>query len=228
MSQVRVGVISSSNGETFAQMWRGVQHLPVTFTVVTDRPCGIESVARERDIPCRRIDGDRGEFSRGAAHDLVAQSIDFVLLYFNRLVGPDVYERIPTYNIHPSLLPAFPGFGALEGALERDVRYVGATLHLATARADSGPIVAQVCAPVWPPCTGMQLAELSFVQRVYLSLLCVELALDDALEVDPATGTARHVARRPYTDRCNPAIQDSGMLALIDELDATRATKSIA
>ena len=223
---MHVGVVSSSNGETFAQMCRGVEHLPVSFTVITDRPCGIEALARERDLPCRRIDGDRDAFSSAAAEELRAQSADLVLLYFNRLVGPQLYAAFPTYNIHPSLLPAFPGFGALEGAQERAVRYVGATLHLATEHADSGPIVAQVSAAVWPPCSARELDELSFVQRVYLSLLCVELGLDDALDVDPAAGTARHVARRPYSDRANPALQDPGMLALIDELEAARARKA--
>ena len=223
---MRIGVISSSGGETFAQMCRGAEHLPVSFTVITDRPCGIEDVARSRDIPCRRLDGDRDEFSRRAADVLLEEDADVVLLYFNRLVGADVYARLPTFNIHPSLLPAFPGFTALEDARERAVRYVGATLHLATEQADSGPIVAQVCAPVWPPCSEREIAELSFVQRVYLSLLCVELGLDGALEVDPAAGLARHVAPRPYSDRCNPALQDPGMLALIDELEAARATKA--
>ena len=223
---MRVGVVASSNGETFAQMCRGVEHLPVSFTVITDRPCGIEAVAHERDIPCLRLAGDRDAFSHAAAEALRAQSADMVLLYFNRLVGRDLYAIFPTYNVHPSLLPAFPGFGALDGAQARAVRYVGATLHLATEHADSGPIVAQVCAPVWPPCSASEIAELSFVQRVYLSLLCVELGLDDALQVDPVAGTARHVAPRPYTDRCNPALQDPGTLALIDELEAARARKA--
>ncbi len=222
---MRVGVVSSSHGQTFAQLCRGVEHLGVSFTVITDRPCGIEDVARARDIPCRRIAGDSGEFSRRAAQELSARSVDFVLLYFNRLVGPELYELLPTFNIHPSLLPAFPGFGALDGAIERDVRFVGATLHLATERADSGPIVAQICAPVWPPCSKTDLAELSFVQRVYLSLLTVELAAENALDVAPASGTARYVMRRPHTDRCNPAIQDETMLALVQELEAARAMK---
>ena len=220
---MRVGVVASSGGQTFAQMCRGAEHLGVSFTVITDRPCGIEAVASARDIPCRRIDGDRAEFSRRTAQELSAQSADFVLLYFNRIVGPELYELIPTYNIHPSLLPAFPGFGALEGALQRGVRYVGATLHLATEQADNGPIVAQVCAPVWPPCSAAELGEISFVQRVYLSLLCVELAQDGALDVSPAAGTASYVMRRPHTDRCNPAIQDPKMLELVHGLEAARA-----
>jgi folate-dependent phosphoribosylglycinamide formyltransferase PurN len=222
---VHVGIVASSAGQTFEQLCRGVEHLDVSFSVVTDRRCGIEDVARSRGIPCRRIAGDRDEFSRRAAQELAGRCTDVVLLYFNRLVSAALYAVLPTFNIHPSLLPAFAGFGALEGARERDVRFVGATLHLATERADDGPIVAQVCAPVWPRCSQAQLDELSFVQRVYLSLLCVELAHERALVVAPDAGTARYESPRPYTDRCNPALQDTRMLALVDELEDARAVR---
>jgi folate-dependent phosphoribosylglycinamide formyltransferase PurN len=219
---MHVGVVSSSEGQTFEQLCRGVEHLDVSFSVVTDRPCGIEQVAHARGLPCRRIEGDREAFSRRAAQELTRQSADFVLLYFNRLVSPALHAVLPTFNIHPSLLPAFAGFGALDAARERAVRFVGATLHLATEQPDGGPIVAQVCAPVRPPCSAAQLGELSFVQRVYLSLVAVELASDGALDVSLADGTARHRGARPYSDRCNPALQDAGMLAVVHGLEAER------
>ena len=222
---MRVGIVSSSEGQTFEQLCRGVEHLDVGFSVITDRACGIEQIARARGLPCRRIEGDREEFSRRAAQELTSQSVTLVLLYFNRLVSPVLHAVLPTYNIHPSLLPAFPGFGALDGASERAVRFVGATLHLATEQPDGGPIVAQVCAPVRPPCAPRELAELSFVQRVYLSLLAVELAHDDALAVSPADGTVRHRAARPYNDRCNPALQDAAMLALVAALEDERGMR---
>jgi phosphoribosylglycinamide formyltransferase-1 len=220
-----VGIVSSGEGQTFAQLCLGVEHLEVSFSVITDRPCGIEEVAHARGIPCRRLSGDREEFSRRAAQALAAQSAACALLYFNRLVSAELFAALPTYNIHPSLLPAFPGFGALEGARGRAVRFVGATLHLATERPDEGPIVAQVCTPVWPPCPPAMLAELSFVQRVYLSLLAVELVREGALAVSPAEGTVDYRAPRPFTERCNPVLQDPRMLAVIDELEAARALR---
>ena len=225
---MHVGIVSSSGGQTFAQLCRGVEHLDVSFTVVTDRPCGIEDIAREREIACHRIAGDREELSRRAVDEFTARDAAFVLLYFNRLVSAELYEAVPTFNIHPSLLPAFPGFGALEAARERDVRFVGATLHLATQHPDAGPIVAQVCAPVWPRCAPQRLAELSFVQRVYLSLLAVELAHERALDIDPAAGSVGYVVPRRYSDRCNPALQDPAMLALIGELEAARGLETTA
>lgn len=220
-----VGIVSSSGGLTFEQLCRGVEHLDVSFSVITDRPCGIEQIAQARGLPCRRIEGDREEFSGRAARELTAQSAAFVLLYFNRLVAPALHAVLPTFNIHPSLLPAFPGFGALDAAREREARFVGATLHLATEQPDGGPIVAQMSAPVWPACSAAQIGELSFVQRVYLSLLAVELVRDDALDVSPAEGTVRHRAERPYSARANPALQDAAMLALVHGLEDERAMR---
>lgn len=220
---MHIGIVSSSTGHTFAQLCRGVEHLDVSFTVVTDRSCGIEDVARNRKITCRRLAGSREDFSRRAADEFISQGTAFVLMYFNRLVSAALFGTVPTYNIHPSLLPAFPGFGALDRAREREVRFIGATLHLATQRPDEGPIVAQVCAPVWPRCPEAKLAELSFVQRVYLSLLSVELNRDGALTVDAAAGTVSYPKGRPYTDRCNPALQDTNMLAVIRELEVARS-----
>jgi len=220
---MRVGIISSSHGYTFEQMCRGVEHLDVNFAVVTDRACGIEDVSAARGLPCERIvSSDRREFSQRAAAALKAQSVDFVLLFFNRLILAEIYEAMPTYNIHPALLPAFPGLKALKEAREREVRFVGATLHLVTEGADEGPIVAQVSAPVWPPVTETQLAEMSFVQRVYLSLLAVELEHEKALVASPSLGEVRHVSERPYSARCNPAIQDTRMLELIRTLEVER------
>lgn len=98
------------------------------------------------------------------------------------------------------------------------MRFVGATLHLATEQPDCGPIVAQVCAPAWPACSQAHLAQLSFVQRVYFfSLLAVEFMHDGALAVSPADGTVRYRDERPFSDRSNPALRDDGMHALEDE-----------
>lgn len=222
---MQVGIVSSSAGLVFAELCRGVEHMGVGFTVITDRACGIEDITRDRGIRCQRIEGDRPDFSRRAAEELAAQSVAFVLLYFNRLVSADLYGVLPTYNIHPSLLPAFSGFGALDAARDKEVRFVGATLHLATEHADRGPIVAQLCSPVWPPCTAAHLAELSFVQRVYLSLLSVELEGANALEANAAAGTVRYAAHRPYTERCNPALQDPKMLTVVHELEEARGIR---
>jgi phosphoribosylglycinamide formyltransferase-1 len=69
---------------------------------------------------------------------------------FMRLVGPRLLEAFPRriLNIHPSLLPAFPGLDAQRQALEHGVRVTGATVHLVTSELDGGPIIMQAAVPV--------------------------------------------------------------------------------
>ena len=67
-----------------------------------------------------------------------------------RLVGPALLAAFPQriLNIHPSLLPAFPGLDAQRQALDHGVRVSGATVHLVTSELDGGPIVMQAAVPV--------------------------------------------------------------------------------
>jgi len=225
---VRIGIISSSGGYSFEQMVIGVAHLDVTYVVVTDRECGIERVCAERGVFCQRIvEKDRQEFSRRAAATLKEQGVEFVLLFFNRLVSAELYAALPTYNIHPALSPAFPGLRALRETRERGVRFAGATLHLVTEGADEGPIVAQVSAPICPPISEARLNDISFVQRVYLALLAVELHVDGALRAAPAQGTVEFIGTRPYSATCNPSITDNRMLSSVRLLEAGRRLRVI-
>ena len=220
---MRVGIISSSEGFTFDQMCRGVAHLDVRFVVVTDRECGVERVCADRGIFCRRIvEAERTEFSRRAAEILKEQGVDFVLLFFNRLVSSDLYSTLPTYNIHPALSPAFPGLRALKQTRERGVRFAGATLHLVTEHADEGPIVGQVSTPIWPPVDEAQLADISLIQRIYLALLAVELQAAGSLLAAPEQGTVEFLGKRPYSSTCNPSIVDEAMLSFIRRIEEER------
>jgi phosphoribosylglycinamide formyltransferase-1 len=70
--------------------------------------------------------------------------------YCSRLVGHPLLETFPNriLNVHPSLLPAFPGLNAQRQALEHGVRITGATVHLVTSELDGGPIVLQAAVTV--------------------------------------------------------------------------------
>jgi phosphoribosylglycinamide formyltransferase-1 len=82
---------------------------------------------------------------------LQAHDVGLVCLAgFMRLVGPPMIEAFPNaiLNIHPSLLPAFPGVGAQRQALDHGVKISGVTVHLVTPELDAGPIVLQSAVPV--------------------------------------------------------------------------------
>jgi phosphoribosylglycinamide formyltransferase-1 len=79
--------------------------------------------------------------------------VDLVCLAgYMRLLSPSFVRDLPApiLNIHPSLLPAFPGLAAPRAALEHGVMITGATVHLVDEGLDSGPIVAQQAVPVLP------------------------------------------------------------------------------
>ena len=94
---------------------------------------------------------DRDAYDQALAALLRARSVDLVCLAgYMRLVRAPLLEAFPNriLNIHPSLLPAFPGLEAQRQALEHGVRVSGATVHLVTSALDNGPIVLQATVPL--------------------------------------------------------------------------------
>lgn len=95
--------------------------------------------------------GDRGVFTTGICDAVAAAGADLMVLAgFMRILGPEAIDRFPgrILNIHPSLLPAFPGAHAVENALEHGVKVTGVTVHFVDEEVDHGPIIAQVRVPV--------------------------------------------------------------------------------
>jgi len=80
---------------------------------------------------------------------LASHAVDLVVCAgYMQLLTPGFLERFPVLNVHPSLLPAFPGTRALEAALEAGVAETGVTVHFVDEGIDSGPVVAQERVPV--------------------------------------------------------------------------------
>lgn len=90
-----------------------------------------------------------------------------VLAGFMRILTPDFVRRYEgrLLNIHPSLLPAFPGLHTHERALAAGCRYAGATVHMVTAQLDEGPILEQAVVPVLPGDTPASLAARVLAQE---------------------------------------------------------------
>lgn len=121
------------------------------------RAAGIETIVRShRDFQ------SRDDYDRALARELRERGVGLVCLAgFMRLVGPELIEAFPSriLNIHPSLLPAFPGLDAQKQAIQHGVKVSGVTVHLVTAELDGGPIVIQRAVPVVPGDTAESLAE---------------------------------------------------------------------
>ena len=205
----RVGVICSSGGSVFGAAVTILKSCGIEFegAVVTDRPCGIESICADLGVPVLRVEEpDFKLFSSKAAEWLFdTKRVDWTLLFFTRLVDESIYKRAPCINFHPSLLPAFPGFNSLRQALRSSVKFFGATAHLADQSVDGGRILAQVVAPVPPHATLPQLERISFAQKLYLLLVIFELDRVGKLGVTDSCSDATVQVCNCYA---SPAMQD--------------------
>ncbi len=141
--------------------------------VVSNRPqAGGLAFAREQGIATEVVDHTR--FPTREAFDAeLAAAIDrhrpslVVLAGFMRILTPDFVERYQgrLLNIHPSLLPAFPGLHTHQRAIDAGCRVAGATVHQVTTELDHGPILAQAVVPILPHETADTLAARILTQE---------------------------------------------------------------
>jgi phosphoribosylglycinamide formyltransferase-1 len=157
----RLGVLGSGKGSNFVAIAEACAagRLPAQVAlVISDVPdAGILERATERGIVAKFV--PPGKFrtkldeAAEAAYvaELRAARVDLVVLAgFMRILKGGFLGAFPqrVVNVHPSLLPAFPGLAAWRQALEYGVKYTGVTVHLVDAGVDSGPILAQATVPV--------------------------------------------------------------------------------
>ena len=132
--------------------------------------------AREQGIATEVLDhkafASREAFDEALAqvidqHDVPGQPVLVVLAGFMRILTPGFVSRYAgrLLNIHPSLLPAFPGLHTHQRAIEAGCKFAGATVHQVTAELDHGPILAQVVVPVLPDDTADTLAARVLTQE---------------------------------------------------------------
>jgi phosphoribosylglycinamide formyltransferase-1 len=103
-----------------------------------------------------------------------------------RLVGVPLIEAFPNriLNIHPSLLPAFPGLDAQRQAIEHGVKVSGVTVHLVTPELDGGPIIVQRAVPVMPDDTADTLSARILEQEHRAYPDAVQMMLDGGWRID--------------------------------------------
>jgi phosphoribosylglycinamide formyltransferase 1 len=155
----RIGVLLSGRGSNFEALAESCAagRIPGAeiALVVSNREGapGIER-ARARGIPTRVIPSkglEREAYDRQVAAALDEARVDLICLAgYMRLLSPFFVARFAgrILNIHPSLLPAFPGLEAQRQALEHGVKWTGCTVHFVDENLDAGPIILQAAVPV--------------------------------------------------------------------------------
>jgi phosphoribosylglycinamide formyltransferase 1 len=152
---VRLGVLASGAGTILGALAGAGLDIAV---VVVDRACAATVVAEDAGLPVVLIprptfgpDFDRASYSKQIALTLEEHGVELaVIAGFGTVLDAvffDVFGH-PVLNTHPSLLPAFKGWHAVDEALAAGVKLTGCTVHIATADVDAGPILAQEAVPV--------------------------------------------------------------------------------
>jgi phosphoribosylglycinamide formyltransferase 1 len=154
---VKVGVLASGTGTILEAMIAAGLDVAV---VVADRPCRALDVAARAGIPgvlAERTsfgkDFDRVGYTKEVVDALAPyEPAVLAIAGFGTILDAPIDDAYPgrVLNTHPSLLPAFKGWHAVEEALAYGVKVTGTTVHVATAEVDAGPILAQEAVPVLP------------------------------------------------------------------------------
>jgi phosphoribosylglycinamide formyltransferase-1 len=155
-----IGVLASGSGTILEAIL--ATDLPVQL-VVADRPCRALDVAADHGVVAELVDRnefggfgslfDRAAYTSGITDVLQRHGIDVVVMAgFGTVLADPIHAAYPgrILNTHPALLPAFPGWHAVEDALAAGVAETGTTVHVATVEMDAGPILAQRAVPVLP------------------------------------------------------------------------------
>lgn len=161
-NEFRLGILGSGKGSNFIAIADAIAagRLPARIALVLSdvEDAGILREARARHLPARFIPPGRyrtkldEEAERAYVQALQEARVDCVALAgFMRILKGEFLRAFEgrIVNIHPSLLPAFPGLEAWRQALEHGVKITGCTVHFVDAGVDSGPIIAQCAVPVY-------------------------------------------------------------------------------
>lgn len=156
---IKLGILISGRGSNMVALANAVRNQKIPNTsiavVISDQAqaAGLER-AKELGLSTAIIERrgrPREEHDRAIAEELASRSVDLICLAgYMRLLSSFFIKSFPNriLNIHPSLLPCFPGLDAQHQAIEHGVKWSGCTVHLVDETLDGGPIIAQRIVPV--------------------------------------------------------------------------------
>ncbi|MBD1399173.1 phosphoribosylglycinamide formyltransferase [Pelovirga terrestris] len=176
----RIAVLASGGGTNLQSIIDQQQcgRLPVDVTLVISNNPGAGALVRAQQAGINtlcinhRNYPNREDFDRELVNALQQADIDLIVLAgFMRILTPVMLQAFPQriINIHPALLPAFPGLDVQQQAIDYGARFSGCTVHFVDAGVDTGPIIIQAVVPILPDDSAATLAERILEQehRIY-------------------------------------------------------------
>ena len=192
--RLRVGVLASGRGSNLQALLDASARpdYPAEVVVVIsdrERAAALDR-ARAEGVEALFVNpkdfGDRESFDLALVHELTARRVSLVChAGFMRILSTPYVRAFAgrAMNIHPSLLPAFPGLHAQRQALEHGAKVAGATVHFVDEGVDTGPIVLQASVPVQPDDTEESLSARILAEEHRLYPQAVRLFAEGRLEI---------------------------------------------
>lgn len=192
---VNLGVLISGTGTNLQAIIDAIEAKRVDAevrTVVSNREDAYGLTrAHRHGIPTHVVDhrsfASRKAYDQVVVRHLRENDVELVILAgFMRLLSPFFIRSFPNriMNIHPALLPAFPGLRVQARALEYGVRFTGCTVHFVNEECDEGPIVIQAVVPVLPEDTEESLSQRILAQEHRIFPMAIQLYSEGRLRVE--------------------------------------------
>lgn len=173
---LRLGIMASGSGSNFEAIAKAIEqkqlNAQIQVVVYNNPGAGVVARAERWGIPAvllnHRDFDSREALDKEIVTTLKQHQVEWVIMAgWMRCVTPVLIDAFPDHilNIHPSLLPSFPGLHAVRQALESGVNLAGCTVHHVVLAVDSGPIVMQAAVPVLPEDTEESLHNRIHVQE---------------------------------------------------------------
>ena len=191
---MRLGILISGRGSNFEAIANSIarQKIDAEIAIVISNradAAGLD-IARQRGIPMRVIASaglEREAYDQLLIEELRTHEVELVCLAgFMRLLSAHFIRAFPSriLNIHPSLLPAFPGLDAQRQALEHGVKITGCTVHFVDEFLDSGPIVIQSAVPVLDNDTVETLSARILTQEHLIYSKAIQYIVEDRASIE--------------------------------------------
>lgn len=216
---LRIGVLASGGGTNLQAIidccQNGTLAAEIAIVISNNPDAGALDRAGRAGVPTlcinHRLFPCREEFDEAVVTALRDWQVDLVVLAgFMRIISPTFIAAFPEkiINIHPALLPAFPGLHVQQKAIDYGARFAGCTVHFVDGGVDTGPIIIQAVVPILPDDSADTLASRILEQEHRIYPRAIQLIAEGRVQVDGRKVTISSDHPVAATALVNPALND--------------------
>lgn len=191
----KIGILVSGRGTNLQAIIDAIENgeLKARIAVVLSNKKEAPALARAQKKGIEAVSLDpkqfagKKEFDRALAKELEDREIDLVCLAgYMRILGPEFIRKFEgkIINIHPSLLPAFPGLDVQQKAIDYGVKFSGCTVHFVNEEVDGGPIILQAVVPIHESDDAETLAKRILIQEHLIYPRAIQMIVENRLHIE--------------------------------------------